>query len=100
MHLSQHAHNFGILVNTAVGVKEMVHHIFKGIVPHTNCKIIELDLTQCYNTMQALQHLVDSWTDSWFDISTNVFTNLTTDPLFCSIFLNWYATENILPIIS
>ena len=59
VHLPQHARNFATLVNTAVGVKEMVHRIFKGMVPHMNRKIIELDLTRRYNTIQALRHLID-----------------------------------------
>ncbi|CAB4423898.1 unnamed protein product [Rhizophagus irregularis] len=36
VHLLQHARNFATLLNTAVGVKEMVHRIFKNMVPHMN----------------------------------------------------------------
>ncbi|PKB95722.1 hypothetical protein RhiirA5_473917 [Rhizophagus irregularis] len=43
-HLLRHARTFSTLTNTAVGIKEMVHRIFKNIVPHTNFKNIELDL--------------------------------------------------------
>ena len=72
----------------------MVHRIFKGMVPHMNCKVIELDLTQRYNTIQALRHLIDGWTDSRFNTRTNGLNNLTTDPKLCIILLGWYATEN------
>ncbi|CAG8851913.1 16317_t:CDS:2, partial [Gigaspora margarita] len=58
--LIQHAQNFATLVNTAISVKEIVHCTFKNMVPHMNRKAIELDLTQRYNTIQALQHLIDS----------------------------------------
>ncbi|CAG8850254.1 46239_t:CDS:2, partial [Gigaspora margarita] len=43
-HLPLHAHIYRNLVNTSVGTKEMVHRIFKNLVPQTNCKNIELDL--------------------------------------------------------
>jgi len=46
VHLLQHARNFATLINSAVGVKEMVHRTFKNMVPHMNCKVIELDLTR------------------------------------------------------
>ncbi|CAG8723761.1 9434_t:CDS:2, partial [Acaulospora morrowiae] len=38
--------------------------------------------------------------DSRFGIGTNALTNIVKDPSLCSIFLNWYATENTsIPII-
>jgi hypothetical protein len=83
-----------MLVNTAVGVKEMVHRTFKGMVPHTNCKVIELDFTRRYNTVQALRHLIDGWTDPRFSARTNALKNLTTDPKLYTILSGWYATEN------
>lgn len=94
VHLSQHARNFATLVNTAVGVKEMVHRIFKGIVPHTNHKVVELDLTRRYNTVQALRHLVDGWMDPRFNARTNTLNNLATDPKLYTILSDWYATES------
>ena len=33
----------GTLTNTQAGIKEMGHRIFKGIVPRTNRKNIDLD---------------------------------------------------------
>ncbi|CAI2197902.1 17691_t:CDS:2, partial [Funneliformis geosporum] len=75
VHLSQHACNFRTLVNRAVGAKEMVHYTFKGMVSHTNRKVIELDLTRRYNTIQALRHIIDSLTDPRFDTNTNTFKN-------------------------
>jgi len=94
VHLSQHARNFATLVNTAVGVKEMVHRIFKGMVSHMNRKVVELDLIRRYNTIQALRHLVDGWIDSRFNTSINALNNLTTDPKLYTILSNWYATES------
>ncbi|PKC58469.1 hypothetical protein RhiirA1_445785 [Rhizophagus irregularis] len=59
MHLLMHAKTFGTLVNFQVGIKEMVHRIFKGMVPKTNCKNIDLDLLKRYNTLFAIRHLAD-----------------------------------------
>jgi hypothetical protein len=94
VHLLQHARNFGTLVNTSVGVKEMVHRIFKGMVPHMNRKVVELDLTRRYNTIQALRHLVDGWVDSRFNTETTALKNLTIDPKLYTILSGWYATED------
>jgi hypothetical protein len=49
-----HAKTFGTLTNTQVSIKEMVHQIFKEIVPKTNCKNIDLDLLKQYNTLFAI----------------------------------------------
>ena len=35
-HLVQHTKNYTTLLNTSVGTKEMIHQIFKNIVPQTN----------------------------------------------------------------
>ncbi|KAF0484408.1 hypothetical protein F8M41_023010 [Gigaspora margarita] len=94
VHLPQHAQNFATLVNTAVGVKEMVHRTFKNMVPHTNRKAIELDLTRRYNTIQALRHLLDGWVDPQFNTRSNTMNKLAMDPNLCTIFSGWYATEN------
>lgn len=94
VHLPQHARNFATLINTAVGVKEMVHRTFKDMVPHMNRKVIELDLTRRYNTIQALRHLIDGWTDPRFSKSTNVLNNLKMDPKLYTILSGWYATES------
>ena len=72
----------------------MVHRIFKGMVPHMNRKVIELDLTRCYNTVQALRHLIDGWKDPRFSTRSNALNNITMDPKLYTILLNWYATES------
>jgi hypothetical protein len=54
---------FATLVNSAVGTKKMVHKIFKGIVPHTNRKNVELDLLKRYTTLFAIRHLIDGGID-------------------------------------
>ena len=75
-HLLQHARNYATLLNTGVGTKEMVHRIFKNIVPRTNKKNIELDLLKHYNTLFAMRHLFDRGVDSRFSSTNNSFMTL------------------------
>ncbi|EXX57795.1 hypothetical protein GLOIN_2v1848961 [Rhizophagus irregularis DAOM 181602=DAOM 197198] len=82
MHLLMHAKTFGTLINTQVGIKEMVHHIFKRMVPKTNCKNIDLDLLKRYNTLFAIRHLADGGIDSRFNRSCTGFTNSNFGQLF------------------
>jgi hypothetical protein len=90
MHLLMHAKTFGTLTNTQVGIKEMVHRIFKGMVPKTNCKNIDLDLLKRYNTIFAIRHLVDGGIDPRFNRSCTGFISSN----FGQLFLNWYVTED------
>ena len=90
MHLLMHAKTFGTLTNTQVGIKEMVHRIFKGMVPKTNCKNIDLDLLKRYNTLFAIRHLTDGGIDPRFNRPCTGFTNSNIGQLF----LNWYVTED------
>lgn len=90
MHLLMHAQTFGTLTNTQVGIKEMVHRIFKGIVPKTNRKSIDLDLLKRYNTLFAIRHLSDGGIDPRFASSCAGFTNSN----FSKLFSDWYVTEN------
>jgi len=61
--LVDHARQYSTCVNTAVGVKEMVHRIFKSIVPHTNKHNLELTLLRQVNTLQTLRYLADGGVD-------------------------------------
>jgi hypothetical protein len=61
--LVDHARQYSTCVNTAVGLKEMVHRIFKSIVPHTNKHNLELTLLQQVNNLQTLRYLADGGID-------------------------------------
>ena len=69
----QHARNYATLLNTGVGTKEMVHKLFKNLVPRTNKKNIELDLLKRYNTLFAMRHLFDGGFDRRFSFTNNSF---------------------------
>jgi hypothetical protein len=84
-----HAQTFGTLTNTQAGIKEMGHRIFKGIVPKTNRKNIDLDPVK-RNTLFAIRHLADDGTDPRFASSWAGFANSN----FENLFSNWYVTED------
>ncbi|CAB4377598.1 unnamed protein product [Rhizophagus irregularis] len=90
MHLLMHAKTFGTLINTQVGIKEMVHRIFKGMVLKTNCKNIDLDLLKRYNTLFAIRHLADGGIDPRLNRSCTGLTSSNFDQLFS----NWYVIED------
>ncbi|CAG8521476.1 15745_t:CDS:2, partial [Dentiscutata heterogama] len=55
--------NYRTLVNTACGIKETMHSLFKAFVLYTNKKNINLVLLRHYNTLQALQFWLDGRQD-------------------------------------
>jgi len=92
MHLLLHAKTYGTLINTQCGIKEMVHRIFKGMVPKTNRKNLDLDLLKRYTTLFAIRHLIDGGIDSRFIKSCIGFKNMQSN--FNRLFLNWYIIKN------
>lgn len=99
LHINQHhvqnARNFGMLVNTFVGVKEVMHRILKSSVSKMNKKNIELDFIRRYNTLQTIRHLIDGGKDDWFPTIGQGFLNITTDPLLYPILSDWYIMQDI-----
>ncbi|RGB40924.1 hypothetical protein C1646_752679 [Rhizophagus diaphanus] len=73
VHLLQHVRNFATLTNIAVGIKKMVHYIFK---------------------VQVLRHLIDGWTDPRFSTRPNALIKFTADPNIYKILTSWYAMKN------
>lgn len=91
-HLLRHARTFGTLTNTAVGTKEMVHRIFKNMVPRTNCKNIELDLLKRYTTLQSIRYLADGGIDPRNLRSSVEFMSLSRNS--DSLFKDWFIMKN------
>ncbi|CAB4396236.1 unnamed protein product [Rhizophagus irregularis] len=89
-HLQCHAKTFATLVNSTVGIKEMVHRTFKGAVSHTNGKMIERDLIKRYNTLQALRNIIDGTLDSRYNTLGNGYYQ---NNIFRSLLSSWYATS-------
>ena len=87
-HLVDHARNYRTCVNTAVGTKEMVHRIFKGIVPHTNKHNLELILLQQINTLQTLRYLASGGSENNQGQQNTMF-NAMTDPKLKKLLSGW-----------
>lgn len=87
----QHARNYATLLNTGIGTKEMVHRIFKDIIPRTNQKNIKLNLLKWYTTLFAVRHLFDRDTNKCFSSRNNALTNL---PYHLKWLMNdWFIIE-------
>ena len=93
-HLLRHARTFGTLTNIEVGTKEMVHRIFKNIVPHTNCKNVELDLLKHYTTLQSIRHLADGGFDPRYLQPSIDFINISQNSKH--LFKDWFIMEDLL----
>ncbi|GBC01031.1 hypothetical protein RclHR1_04040001, partial [Rhizophagus clarus] len=76
LHLAQHAKNYATLLNTGVGTKEMVHKIFKNIMPQTNRKNVDLDLLKRYTTLFAVRYLFDGSIEICLSSMKNALNNL------------------------
>ena len=87
-----HVKNYATLLNTSVGTKEMVHRIFKNIVPRTNLKNMSLDLLKHYNTLFALRHLLDGGIDFRFSKSNSGFVNLPNH--LKRLMSDWFVTKD------
>ncbi|GES79416.1 hypothetical protein GLOIN_2v1790377 [Rhizophagus clarus] len=92
IHLLVHARTYGTLINTQVGIKEMVHQIFKAMVLRTNCKNVELDLLKWYTTLFAIRHLVDGGADQRLSQPCRGFATMSSN--FRNLLTNWYITED------
>ncbi|GET02425.1 hypothetical protein GLOIN_2v1790940 [Rhizophagus clarus] len=92
IHLLVHARTYGTLINTQVGIKEMVHRIFKAMVSRTNCKNVELDLLKRYTTLFAIRHLIDGGADQRLSQPCRGFATMSSN--FRNLLTNWYITED------
>ena len=79
------------MVNTACGVKEAMHGLFKAFVPHTNKKNIDLDLLRHYNTLQALRFWLDGGRDERVSDSDYHANRSLLEPLLSG----WYIAESL-----
>lgn len=83
-------------MNTEVGAKEMVHRIFKNIVPRTNRKNVELDLLKRYTTLQSIRYLADGGIDARYLQSSIGFINISRDTNH--LFKDWFITKGSLEL--
>ncbi|RIB26739.1 hypothetical protein C2G38_1954571, partial [Gigaspora rosea] len=94
-HLVDHARQYATCVNTAVGIKEMVHRIFKSIVPHTNEHNFELTLLRQVDTLQTLRYLADGGTDDRIsNMAPQLFKELIIELRLRHLLLSWCIDDN------
>jgi len=60
LHFVQQARYFGNLRNLSVATKEMVHRLYKRVIPSTNRQNPQRDLTIFENVMQGTRFAVES----------------------------------------
>ena len=87
-----YARTYNTLINTQVGIKEMMHQIFKAMVLRTNCKNVELDLLKRYTTLFAICHLVNGSADQRLSQPCRGFATMSSN--FRNLLTNWYITED------
>lgn len=69
----------------------MVHRIFKGMVPRTNRKNVELDLVKKYTTLFSIRHLIDGGIDSRFLSNSQGFVDISRSAE--RLFSDWFITN-------
>ncbi|GBC28437.2 hypothetical protein GLOIN_2v1480079 [Rhizophagus irregularis DAOM 181602=DAOM 197198] len=90
-HFTMHARNFATLVNVAVPTKEMMHRLFKAMIPHSNKKNIEMDFVQRDNCLQTLRFLLDGGVDKRYDTERQLnFNMLSKDQCVRALLSSWY----------
>ncbi|CAB5190902.1 unnamed protein product [Rhizophagus irregularis] len=95
-HFIMHARNFATLVNIAVPTKEMVHRLYKAIIPHSNKKNIELDFVRRDNCLQTLRFLLDGGTDERYNLTEQFdFNILSKDHCIRLLLDSWYISPKI-----
>lgn len=68
-----------------------MHKIFKGIVPHTDRKNVELGLLKKYTTLFAIRHLIDGGIDPRLSQSSKAFADLSKNLI--RIMSDWFIVE-------
>jgi|GEM_PF-1434568 len=91
-----HARNFATLVNTAVPTKEMIHRLYKAIIPHSNKKNIEMDFARRDNCLQTLRFLLDGGVDERYDVEAQFnFNMLSKDQCVRTLLGSWYISPSM-----
>jgi len=92
-HFSSAAATFGTLQNVSVSLKEMMHGIYKRVIPHTNKKNVKLDLMKRDNTLQALRYILDNGHDPRISQDTvNCVRSIIKDNQLKCILEGWYIS--------
>ncbi|GES96961.1 hypothetical protein GLOIN_2v1483751 [Rhizophagus clarus] len=92
-HLPSIAANFGTLQNVSVSLKEMMHGVYKRVIPHTNKKKVEFDLIKRDNILQGLRYVIDNGYDARFPEGTsNCIKSILKDEQLICLLKGWYIS--------
>ena len=92
-HLSSIASTFGTLQNVSVSLKEMMHGIYKRVIPHTNKKNVEFDLIKRDNVLQGLRYVIDNGYDSRIpEDGDNCIRSILKDNHLTCLLKGWYIS--------
>ncbi|RPA73174.1 hypothetical protein BJ508DRAFT_334297 [Ascobolus immersus RN42] len=72
-HMQASARRYGTLLNVSCSIGELVHKLFKQLVPHTNYMDMEKSFCRYWNIMDTLRHIIDCVPDHpWYDDMVNL----------------------------
>lgn len=92
-HLSSIAATYGTLQNVSVSLKEMMHGVYKRMIPHTNKKNVEFDLIKRDNILQALRYVIDNGYDARIpEGSSNCIRSILKDEQLICLLEGWYIS--------
>lgn len=92
-HLPSIAMNYGTLQNVSVSLKEMMHGVYKKVIPHTNKKNVEFDLIKRDNILQGLRNVIDNGYDQRIPEGNNsCIRSIMKDNKLTCLLEGWYIS--------
>jgi hypothetical protein len=84
------------LQNVSVSLKEMMHGVYKKVIPHTNKKNVELDLIKRDNTLQGLRYIIDNGYDFRIPNDNNgCIRSILKDNQLACLLEGWYISTPV-----
>ena len=84
---------FRTLQNVSVSLKEMMHGVYKKVIPHTNKKNVEFDLIRRDNILQGLRNIIDNGYDQRFPEGNNSYIrSIMKDNKLICLLEGWYIS--------
>ncbi|PKC65188.1 hypothetical protein RhiirA1_515098 [Rhizophagus irregularis] len=92
-HLPLIAATYGTLQNVSVSLKEMMHGVYKRMIPHTNKKNVEFDLIKRDNILQGLRYVIDNGYDARIpEGGGNCIRSILKDEQLICLLEGWYIS--------
>ncbi|PKK64614.1 hypothetical protein RhiirC2_97102 [Rhizophagus irregularis] len=92
-HLPLIAATYGTLQNVSVSLKEMMHGVYKRMIPHTNKKNVEFNLIKRDNILQGLRYVTDNDYDARIpEGGGNCIRSILKDEQLICLLEGWYIS--------